>query len=56
MIMIGGFTVCYSYDNKNWKRLKNTKVNLKNNTLSWNINQKKHYMVCLLPTISLFKK
>ena len=36
-----GFTVCYSYDNKNWKRLKNTKVNLKNNTLSWNINPKK---------------
>ena len=36
-----GFTVCYSYDNKNWKRLMNTKVNIKKKSLTWKINPKK---------------
>ena len=36
-----GFTVCYSYDNKKWKRLINTKVNLKKKSLTWKINPKK---------------
>ena len=35
-----GFKVCYSYDNKNWKRLK-TRVHLKQKKLEWKINPKK---------------
>ena len=35
-----GYNVCYSYDNKNWKRLK-TKVNIKKKKLTWEINPKK---------------
>ena len=30
-----GFNVCYSYDNKNWKRIK-TSFSKKNKTLTWN--------------------
>ena len=33
-----GFNVCYSYDNKTWKRLK---TKLEKNTISWKINPKK---------------
>ena len=35
-----GYTVCYSYDNKKWKRLP-TKVDLKNLKMTWKINPKK---------------
>jgi murein tripeptide amidase MpaA len=35
-----GFTVCYSYDNKNWKRLKTTVNGLKK-SITWTINPKK---------------
>ena len=38
-----GYTVCYSYDNKNWKRFK-TKVNIKQKKLTWEINPKKSTM------------
>ena len=36
-----GYKVCYSYDNKNWKRLENTKFNVSKKTLVWKINPKK---------------
>jgi len=36
-----GYKVCYSYDNKNWKRLKNTKFNGNTKKLTWKINPKK---------------
>ena len=35
-----GYTVCYSYDNKRWKRLP-TKVDLKKLKMTWKINPKK---------------
>ena len=35
-----GYTVCYSYDNKNWKRLP-TKIDLKKLKMTWKINPKK---------------
>ena len=35
-----GYTVCYSYDNKKWKRLP-TKVDLKKLKMTWKINPKK---------------
>ena len=48
-----GYTVCYSYDNKKWKRLP-TKVDLKNLKMTWKINpKKKHYMVRVLCPISI---
>ena len=34
------YKVCFSYDNKNWKRFK-TNVNMKNKNISWTINPKK---------------
>ena len=38
-----GYTVCYSYNNKNWKRLK-TRVNIEKKRLVWEINPKKSTM------------
>lgn len=38
-----GYTVCYSYDNKNWRRIK-TKLNIKKKKLTWEINPKKGTM------------
>ena len=35
-----GYTVCYSYDNKNWKRLP-TKIDFKKLKMTWKINPKK---------------
>ena len=35
-----GYTVCYSYNNKIWKRLK-TNVNIEKKRLTWEINPKK---------------
>ena len=35
-----GYTVCYSFNNKIWKRMK-TKLDMKTKTLSWEINPKK---------------
>ena len=51
-----GYTVCYSYDNKNWKRLK-TKVNIKKKKSNLgNKSKKRHCMVCVLSSLSFFKK
>jgi murein tripeptide amidase MpaA len=36
-----GYRVCYSYDNKNWKRIKNTKYSNSKKSLVWKINPKK---------------
>ena len=38
-----GYTVCYSYNNKTWKRLK-TRVNIERKRLIWEINPKKSTM------------
>tara|TARA_B100002019_G_scaffold167479_1_gene144881 strand:+ start:221 stop:1312 length:1092 start_codon:yes stop_codon:yes gene_type:complete len=38
-----GYTVCYSYNNKTWKRMK-TKLNIDKKRLSWEINPKKSTM------------
>ena len=38
-----GYTVCYSYNNKTWKRLK-TRVNIEKKRLVWEINPKKSTM------------
>ena len=38
-----GYTVCYSYNNKTWKRLK-TRVNIEKKRLTWEINPKKSTM------------
>ena len=50
-----GFNVCYSYDNKTWKRKTTRLVN--KTKLEWSINpKKKHYLVCVLSALSFFKK
>ena len=39
-----GFTVPYSYDNISWYRIKNTIVDLKTNTISWEIKPQRNHI------------